>query len=131
MTGPEEDAMPSETTPAAAPRPSGLRNPRAAVRGLGAGTLALEVIVLLLMIAPLSVIAGDRSGPAITAVLVLAVVSVGLAGSMKRRWAWNGGTAVQLLLLAGGFLHWTLAAVGVIFGLAWAYGLHVRRTILG
>jgi len=131
MTGPEKDAMSAETTPGAAPRPSGLRNPQAAVRGLGAGTLALEVVVLLLTIAPLSVIAGDRSGPAITAVLVLAAVSVVLAGSMRHKWAWAGGTAVQVLLIAGGFLHWTLAAVGVIFGLAWAYGLHVRRTILG
>ncbi|GAA4962318.1 DUF4233 domain-containing protein [Actinoplanes utahensis] len=132
MIGPEENATSSETTPAAAgPRPSGLRNPQAAVRGLGAGTLALEVIVLLLTIAPLSVIAGDRSGPAITAVLVLAGAAVVIAGCMKRNWAWGAGTAVQVLLIAGGFLHWTLAAVGVIFGLAWAYGLHVRRTILG
>lgn len=112
-------------------RPSGLRNPQAAVRGLGAGTLGLEVIVLLLMIAPLSVIAGDRKGPAIAGVLVATVLAIVLAGSMKRDWAWTGGAVLQGLLLLGGFLHWTLAAVGVIFGLTWAYAMHVRRTILG
>ncbi|GGN28192.1 hypothetical protein FHR83_007813 [Actinoplanes campanulatus] len=113
------------------PRPSGLKNPQAAVRGLGAGTLALETVVLLLMVAPLKTIAGDGSGPAIIMVLVLAVLAIVLAGSMKRSWAWAGGTALQVLLLLGGFLHWTLAAVGVIFGLTWVYVLHVRRTILG
>jgi hypothetical protein len=131
MTGPEEDAMPSESVPAAAPRPSGLKNPQAAVRGLGAGTLALEVIVLLLTIAPLAVMAGDRRGPAIVAALVATVLAIVLAGSMKRNWAWTGGAVLQGLLLAAGFLHWTLAAVGVIFGLTWAYAMHVRRTILG
>jgi hypothetical protein len=131
MTGPEEDAMPSESVPAAAPRPSGLKNPQAAVRGLGAGTLALEVIVLLLTIAPLAVMAGDRRGPAIVAALVATVLAIVLAGSMKRNWAWTAGAVLQGLLLVAGFLHWTLAAVGVIFGLTWAYAMHVRRTILG
>ncbi|GIE83508.1 hypothetical protein Aph02nite_94580 [Actinoplanes philippinensis] len=131
MSAPEEDATPSESTPAAAPLRSGLKNPQAAVRGLGAGTLALEVIVLLLTIAPLAVIAGDRKGPAITAALVATVVAIVLAGSMKRNWAWTAGAVLQGLLLLGGFLHWTLAAVGVIFGLTWAYAMHVRRTILG
>ncbi|HWS34654.1 MAG TPA: DUF4233 domain-containing protein [Actinoplanes sp.] len=113
------------------PKPSGLKNPAAAVRGLGAATLGFEVIVLLLMIAPLKMLAGEDSGPPIIAVVVLTVVAVVLTGMMKRDWAWHGGTVLQVLLLAGGFLHWTLTAVGVIFGLAWVYALHVRRSILG
>ncbi|GAA1607119.1 DUF4233 domain-containing protein [Actinoplanes couchii] len=112
-------------------KPSGLKNPVAAVRGLGAATLGFEVIVLLLMIAPLKMLAGADSGTPIIAVLVLAVVAALLTGMMKRDWAWHAGSGVQVLLLAGGFLHWTLAAVGVIFGLAWVYALHVRRSILG
>ena len=131
MTGPEETAMPSEGEPAAAAPRSGLKNPQAAVRGLGAGTLALEAIVLLLAIAPLSVIGGERRGSAMVAVLAGVVVAVLLAGSMKRNWAWTAGSALQVLLVAAGLLHWTVAAIGVIFGLAWLYALHVRRTILG
>jgi hypothetical protein len=114
-----------------APRRSGLRNPEAAVRGLGAGTLALEAIVLLLAIQPIRILGGDLSGWGVGAVIALAVLAALVAGSMKRKWAWHAGTALQVLLLASGLLHWSLAVLGLIFGAAWAYASHVRRTILG
>jgi hypothetical protein len=112
-------------------KPSGLKNPQGAVRGLGAATLAMEAIILLLAIAPLSVLGGERKGAAITLVVVATVLSIVLAGSMKRAWAWHAGSALQVALLLGGLLHWAVAAVGVIFGLAWLYALHVRKSILG
>jgi hypothetical protein len=114
-----------------APRRSGLRNPEAAVRGLGAGTLGLEAIVLLLAIQPIRILGGDLSGWGVGAVVALAVLAALVAGSMKRKWAWHAGTALQVLLLVGGLLHWSLAVLGLIFGAAWAYASHVRRTILG
>ena len=112
-------------------RPSGLRNPAAAVRGLGAGTLALEALVLLLAIQPIRLLGGDLSGWGIGAVVALAVLAAVLAGSMRRSWAWNAGTALQVLLVASGLLHWSLAALGLIFGATWAYATSVRRKILG
>jgi Protein of unknown function (DUF4233) len=112
-------------------RPSGLRNPAAAVRGLGAGTLALEAIVLLLAIQPIRLLGGDLSGWGVAAVIALAVLCAVIAGIMKRRWAWHAGTVLQVLLLLSGLLHWSLAVLGLIFGAAWAYATHVRRTILG
>ncbi|GLW35480.1 DUF4233 domain-containing protein [Actinoplanes regularis] len=132
MSEPEKnDAIPPEGEMGAAARPSGLRNPEAAVRGLGAGTLVLEAIVLLLAIQPIRILGGDLGTWGITLVIVLAVMAAVLAGCMRRRWAWGAGTALQVLLLAGGLLHWSLAALGVIFGLAWAYAMYVRRSILG
>ena len=130
MTAPE-DRDPGEATPGGAPRPSGLRKPQAAVRGLGAGTLGLEAIVLLLAIQPLRLFAGHFSGFGVGVVIGLAVLCVVVAGMMKRSWAWHAGTAVQVLLIAGGLLHWSLAALGLIFGAAWGYATYVRRTILG
>ncbi|MFI6329023.1 DUF4233 domain-containing protein [Micromonospora chersina] len=112
-------------------RRSGLRNPDKAVRGLGAGTLALEALVLLLAIQPIRVVGGDLSGAAIGAIVALAVACVALAGQMKRAWAWHAGTVLQGLLLLSGLLHWSLFALGVMFALVWAYALHVRRVILG
>jgi Protein of unknown function (DUF4233) len=125
------DAAADQEDAVGAPRRSGLRNPEAAVRGLGSGTLALEAIVLLLAIQPIRILGGHLSGWGVGAVLTLAVLCGVVAGSMRRPWGWHAGTALQLLLLAGGLLHWSLAALGLIFGAAWAYATYVRRTILG
>jgi hypothetical protein len=122
---------PQEQPGAGGEKPSGLRNPAAAVRGLGAGTLALEAIVLLLAIQPIRVLGGDLSGWAVESVVALAVLCAVIAGSMKRRWAWHAGTAVQVLLLLSGLFHWSLAVLGLIFGAAWWYAGSVRRAILG
>ena len=112
-------------------RLSGLRNPAAAVRGLGAGTLILEVVVLLLAIQPIRVLGGGLSGAAIGAVAGLAGVALLLAGLMRHRWAWHAASALQVAMLAAGLLHWSLAAIGVVFGLVWLYVLYGRKTILG
>ncbi|MEU2666111.1 DUF4233 domain-containing protein [Micromonospora sp. DT46] len=113
------------------PRRSGLRNPERAVRGLGAGTLSLEALVLVLAIQPIRVVGGDLGGAAIGAVVALAVAAVLLAGMMRRPWAWHAGTALQGLLMLAGLLHWSLLVLGVVFALVWGYALHVRRVILG
>ncbi|MEU4400835.1 DUF4233 domain-containing protein [Micromonospora orduensis] len=143
MTGPERDpaegpavdepaaGTPADQTGPEQPRRSGLRNPERAVRGLGAGTLSLEALVLLLAIQPIRVVGGDLSGGAIGAVVALAVAAILIAGMMRRPWAWHAGTVLQGLLLLSGLLHWSLFALGVIFALVWAYAVHVRRVILG
>jgi hypothetical protein len=113
------------------PRTSGLRNPAAAVRGVGAGALAVEAMVLLLAIAPLARLGGARGTAAIWLVVALAATSVVLAALLRHPWAWWAGLAVPVALLGGGFLHWSLAALGVLFGLLWGYLLQVRRTVLG
>ncbi len=115
----------------AADRPSGLRNPAAAIRGLGAGTLVMEGIVLLLAIQPIRLLGGRLGGWGIGVVIALAVVAFLLSGMMRRRWAWHAGTALQVALLLAGLLHWSLGALGLIFAAVWAYASHVRRTILG
>ncbi|TDB73833.1 DUF4233 domain-containing protein [Micromonospora sp. KC721] len=112
-------------------RRSGLRDPEKAMRGLGAGLLVLEAVVLLLAIQPIRLVGGDLGGPAIAAIVALATACVVLAGMMRRWWAWHAGTVLQGLLLLCGLLHWSLFGLGVMFGLVWAYGLHVRRVVLG
>ncbi|MFC4019831.1 DUF4233 domain-containing protein [Micromonospora sp. GCM10011542] len=123
--------QPGGGSPVGQRRRSGLRDPERAVRGLGAGTLSLEALVLLLAIQPIRVVGGDLSGAAIGAVVALAVAAVVVAGMMRRSWAWHVGTVLQGLLMLAGLLHWSLLALGIIFALVWAYALHVRRVILG
>jgi hypothetical protein len=110
---------------------SGLRNPPAAVRGVGAGALAVEALVLLLAIAPLAKLGGPGTGAAIGLVVGLAVLAAVLAGLLRHRWAWWAAAVVPVALLAGGFLHWSLAVLGVVFALLWGYVTYVRRSVLG
>jgi len=110
---------------------SGLRNPAAAVRGVGAAALAGEGVVLLLAILPMRVIGANLAGVAIGVIIAMAVVCFGLAGLLGRSWAWHAGSALQAVLFASGFVfHASLAVLGVLFGLLWSYVLHVRRTVL-
>jgi hypothetical protein len=111
--------------------PSGLRDPARAVRGLGAGTLILETVVLLLAVQPIRLLGGDLGGTAIAVVAALAVLAVVLSGLLRRPWAWYAATALQGLLMLAGFLHWSLGVLGILFALVWAYVLHVRQVILG
>jgi hypothetical protein len=111
--------------------PSGLRDPAAAIRGLGAGTLVMEGILLLLAIQPIRLLGGRLGGWGIGVMVGLSVVAFLLSGMMRRRWAWHAGTALQVALVLAGLLHWSLGALGLIFAAVWAYASHVRRTILG
>ncbi|MEV0274707.1 MAG: DUF4233 domain-containing protein [Hamadaea sp.] len=111
-------------------KPSGLRNPEKAVRGLGAAALSLEGITLLLGIAPIRMLGTGHPTAAIIILIVAAVVAFTLVGMMGRPWAWHAAGALQLALIVGGLAHWMIAAVGVTFGLAWLYVLKVRRQIL-
>ncbi len=142
MTDPGPDREPppaadsSDHTDASAagseqPKPSGLRNPTAAVRGVGAAGLVAEAIVLLLAIQPLRVLGVHLSGVAVGLVIGLAVFCVLLAGLLRRPWAWPLGLLPQLVLIVGGFVfHPSLAVLGVLFGLLWGYVLYVRRRVL-
>jgi hypothetical protein len=110
---------------------SGLRNPGAAVRGVGAAALAAEGLVLLLAIVPLRVLGATGTGGTLV-VLTLAVASFALAGLLRRGWAWIAGSVFQVVLIGGGFVvHSSLVVIGVLFGLVWVYVLRVRRSVLG
>jgi hypothetical protein len=111
-------------------KPSGLRDPQRAARALGAAALTLEGITLLLAIQPIRVLGAGLTTTAIVVIVAAAVVAFALAAMMRRNWAWHAAGLLQVALLAGGFAHWAIAAVGIIFGLAWLYVLKVRRTIL-
>ncbi|GAB3219094.1 hypothetical protein GCM10027447_01070 [Glycomyces halotolerans] len=110
------------------PAPSGLRDPERAARGLAALALAFEALALLLAIVPMNILLDDAT-VAITAVLVLAAACVVLAGMAKRPWVWPAGAVVQVGLIACWFLHWSLGAAGVVFGLVWLYCWHVARQL--
>lgn len=100
------------------------------MRGVAAGALATEAIVLLLGIQPMRVLGVRRTGLAVFAIIALAVACVTLAGLLRRAWAWHAASALQAVIVACGLvLHWSLAMLGVVFGLVWGYVLHLRRSL--
>ena len=92
--------------------------------------IVLEGITLLLAIQPIRMLASGDTAAAVVFLIAAAVVAFVLAGMMKRAWAWHAAGVLQVVLIAGVFAHWTVAAIGLIFGLGWLYILKVRRTIL-
>lgn len=108
---------------------SGLSNPVRAARGVAAAALGVEALVLLLAVQPIRVLGGELSGLGVGVVIALAVIALLLAGLLRRPWAWLAATILQLALIAGGFLHWSLAVLGLVFLLVWLYCLNVRYTV--
>jgi hypothetical protein len=113
-------------------KPSGLRNPQASVRGVGAAALAVEALVLLLAIQPMRVLGVHLTKAAVGTIIGLAVLCILLAGMLRRDWAWYAGFVIQAILIVAGFIfHISLTILGVLFLLMWIYVVSVRRTVLG
>lgn len=133
MSDTDQSAAGTVTDPAASvddSQRSGLSDPQRSIAALGAIVLASQALVLLLTLVPLRMLRVDQPGLATTLMLVLMVACIGVAGVIRRgSWAWHAGTAIQVVLLACGLIHWSLAGLGVIFGLTWLYALSVRRKL--
>ncbi|MGH3545242.1 MAG: DUF4233 domain-containing protein [Mycobacteriales bacterium] len=126
----QSTGRPDDTANAERPR-SGLRNPAAAVRGIGAATLLLEALVLLLALQPMRQLSSAPDGVALAVVGALALAAALIAGTLRHGWGWKLGIALQLAIAAAGFVHLALLVLGLVFLGIWAYVLWVRRTVLG
>jgi biotin transporter BioY len=108
----------------------GAPDPWKSFRGVMAGTLILEAIVVLLA---LPVVA--RTGGGLTVLrggylIGFAVVLVLLAGVQGRPWAIWVNLAIQLVLIAGFVVHGAVGFIGAIFLLVWALIAYMRAEVL-
>lgn len=108
---------------------SGLKNPVAAARGVGAATLVLEAIALLLAIQPIRIMAPDTPGWGLGVIALLAVGCAVTVRLLKRSWGWHVGTALQLAVIATGFFQYAMFILGVVFLAIWLYVLKVRADV--
>ncbi len=128
-TEPGTHATP-ETTPGAGTSPgSGLRNPRAAIRGVGGAVLFLEWIAVLLAIQPIRILAPGTPGWGLAVVVGLAFGCLAVAGLLRYGWGWHVGTALQVAIVATGVLLPAMFVLGGAFLVIWIYVLRVRRTL--
>lgn len=103
-------------------------DPWKGLRGVMAGTMVLEAIVIGLALFVLAKI-DHLGGWAVTAVGVLAVLMVLSAGFFRRSWGIPFALVLQGLTLLGFVLSVPLGVVGILFGLVWAYLLWLRHDV--
>jgi hypothetical protein len=101
-----------------------------ASRAALAGVLGLEAVVVLLI--PRAVAFTTGLGPVRTGICIgLAVVFVLGAGLTRRPWGIAVGSAMQVALLATGFMIATMFLVGALFIAVWLRVLMFRHEVVG
>ncbi|WP_072737804.1 DUF4233 domain-containing protein [Rhodococcus triatomae] len=98
-------------------------------RGVCAGTLVLEAIVILLALPIVANLGGGVTWLSGGLIIGSAIAMVLGAGVQGRSWAMKFNITIQVILLFGAFVDLSIGAVGVIFGVVWAYLLYLRRDL--
>lgn len=112
------------TTPAQQP------DPWKSFRGVMAGTLILEAIVVLLALPVVANLGGGLTTATGGFLIGMAVVLVLLAGVQRKPWAIWVNVGIQLVLIAGVVLDGAIAFVGVIFLVVWLLIARLRAEVL-
>ena len=105
-------------------------DPWRSFRGVMAGTLILEAIVVLLA---LPVVASANGGLTLLSggyLVGLAVVMVLLAGLQGRPWAIWVNLGLQLVVIAGVVVHAGIGFIGVVFTGVWLLVAYLRAEVL-
>ncbi|AVH24776.1 DUF4233 domain-containing protein [Nocardia cyriacigeorgica] len=121
--GDEEAA--AENSPAAPAPP----DPWKGLRGVMAGTLVLEAIVVLLALPVVADVGGGLSWLSGTYLVTLAVVMILGAGLQRRPWAVPFNLGLQVLVIAGAFIHVSIGVIGILFAIVWAFILILRNDV--
>ncbi|MGV9802218.1 DUF4233 domain-containing protein [Mycobacterium sp. NPDC003449] len=94
-----------------------------------AGTLILEAIVVLLAL-PVVATSGRGLTPLSGGYLIgLAVVLILMCGFQGRPWAIWANLGLQLVLIAGAFIHGAIGFIGVVFAVVWLLVLYLRAEV--
>lgn len=104
-------------------------DPWKGLRGVMAGTLVLEAIVVLLALPVIATLGGGVTLFAGVYVLGLAVAMVLGAGLQRRPWALAYDLGLQLVFIGGFLLHPAFGVAGLIFAFVWAFILVIRRDV--
>ena len=104
-------------------------DPWRGLRGVMAGTLILEAIVVLLALPIVAKVGGGLTVVSTTFLLVLTLAMILGAGLQGRSWALGYDLLLQVVLIAGFAVHWSIGAVGIVFGLVWLYILYIKRDV--
>lgn len=99
-------------------------------RGVMAGTLILEAVVVLLALPVVARIGSGLTAASGGYLIGLAVVLVLLAGIQGRSWAIWVNLAMQLVLIGGVVVHGAIGFIGVVFLGVWLLIAYLRAEML-
>ena len=105
-------------------------DPWKSFRGVMAGTLILEAIVVLLALPVVGVVGGGLSAWSMAYLIGFAVLLVLLAGLQGRPWAIWVNLGVQLILVAGFAVYPAVGFIGVLFVVVWGLIAYLRAEVL-
>jgi hypothetical protein len=110
--------------------PAPVSDPWKSFRGVMAGTLVLEAIVVLLALPVVAVAGGGLTLLTGTYLIGMAVVLVLLAGVQGRPWAIWVNLAMQVVVIAGVVVHAGIGFIGAIFSAVWLLIVYLRAEVL-
>jgi Protein of unknown function (DUF4233) len=105
-------------------------DPWRSFRGVTAGTLILEAIVILLALPVVGAVGGGLTPAALGYLLGLAALLVLLAGLQGRPWAIWVDLAAQLIPIAGFVIYPGVGMIGLLFAAVWALIAYFRIEVL-
>ncbi|MCK0176729.1 MULTISPECIES: DUF4233 domain-containing protein [Mycobacteriaceae] len=105
-------------------------DPWKSFRGVMAGTLILESIVVLLALPVVGAVGGGLTGASTGYLVGFAVLLVLMAGIQGRPWAIWANLGVQVGLIAGWVVYPLVGIMGVIFTVVWLMIVYLRAEVL-
>ncbi len=105
-------------------------DPWKSFRGVMAGTLILEAIVVLLALPVVARIGSGLTAASGGYLIGLAVLLVLFAGIQGRSWAIWANLALQVVLIAGVAVHGAIGFIGVVFLGVWLVIAYLRHEVL-
>ena len=113
--------------PDAAPAPA---DPWKSFRGVMAGTLILEAIVVLLALPVVGAVGGGLTAFSTAYLVGFALLLMLMAGVQGRPWAIWANLGVQAVLIAGWLVYPGVGFVGIVFTVVWLLIVYLRGEVL-
>jgi hypothetical protein len=104
-------------------------DPWRSFRGVTAGTLVLEAIVVLLALPVVGAVGGGLTSTALVYLVGVAVLLLALTGLQGRPWAIWVNLASQLVVIGGFVVYPGVGVIGVLFALVWGLIVYFRAEV--
>ncbi|GAB3216503.1 DUF4233 domain-containing protein [Mycolicibacterium hippocampi] len=108
----------------------GAPDPWKSFRGIMAGVLILEAIVVLLALPVVSAVGGGLSTGSMAYIIGFAVLLVLMSGVQGRSWAIWANLGVQVPLIGGWLIYPGLGFIGLLFAVVWLLLVYLRAEVL-